>query len=188
MALTFANKITIGRILTVPFFVTAVLYYSPEWDYLRYVALGIFVFAVFSDMLDGYIARSQNQMTQVGAILDPLADKILLSSSFIFLYDVGHLFPKINFPIWLVVAVISRDVILLIGSALIFMLQGQFKIHVSVWGKTATFFQGVSVIGLLLQWPWTSVFWYVAFIFTAVSGLDYVRRGIGLLFAENKIS
>ncbi len=188
MALTIANKITISRILAVPFFITVVLYYSPAWDHLRYVALGIFLFAVISDMVDGYIARTQNQITQVGAILDPLADKILLSSSFIFLYGVGHLFPKMNFPIWLVVVVISRDVILLIGSTLIFMLQGQFKIRVSVWGKATTFFQVVSVIGLLLQWPWTSVFWYIAFICTAISGLDYIRRGIGLLFAENKIT
>ena len=72
MALTAANKITIARILAVPFFVTAVLSYSPQADYLRYVALGIYLFAAISDVVDGYIARTRGQATAVGAILDSL--------------------------------------------------------------------------------------------------------------------
>lgn len=181
MPLTFANQITLARILTVPFFITVVLYYLPASDHLRYVALGIFIFAVMTDVVDGYIARTQHQRTQVGAILDPLADKVLLISSFLCLYVIGHELPLMSFPIWLVVAVISRDVMLLVGSALIFLLQGQLGINVSVWGKAATLFQVVSVIGLLLQWPWTSVFWYLAFAFTVISGLDYIRLGFNIL-------
>ncbi|MEK7097356.1 MAG: CDP-alcohol phosphatidyltransferase family protein, partial [Patescibacteria group bacterium] len=69
MPLTLANKITIARILAVLFFITVILYYSPQDDYLRYVALGIFLFAVISDVIDGYIARAHDQKTQIGAIL-----------------------------------------------------------------------------------------------------------------------
>ncbi len=181
MSLTLANKITIGRILAVPFFITALLSYSADQDYLRYVALGVFLFAVISDVVDGYIARVHDQKTQIGAILDPLADKILLISAFVCLYAVGHELPGIYFPIWLVVAVISRDVMLVVGSVLVFMFHGKLGISVSVWGKAATFFQAACVIGLLLQWPWTSILWYAAFIFTVVSGLDYFWRGFNLL-------
>ncbi len=181
MSLTLANKITIARILAVPFFITAVLYYSPAQDYFRYVALGVFLFAVISDIVDGYIARTYHQKTQVGAIIDPLADKILLISAFICLYTVGHQLPVMYFPIWLVVAVLSRDFMLVAGCLLIFMFHGKLGISVSVWGKATTFFQGVCVVGLLLQWPWTSVFWYAAFILTVISGLDYFWRGFNLL-------
>ncbi len=181
MSLTLANKITIARILAVPFFITAVLSYSSDQDYLRYIALGVFLFAVTSDIADGYIARNYDQKTQIGAIIDPLADKILLISAFICLYTVGHEFAGIRFPVWLVVAVISRDVMLVVGCVLIFMFHGKLGINVSVWGKATTFFQGVCVVGLLLQWSWTAIFWYAAFGLTVVSGLDYFWRGFNLL-------
>lgn len=178
MSLTLANKITIVRILAVPFFITALLYYTPQNDYLRWVALGIFMFAVFSDALDGYIARTCNQKTDVGAILDPLADKILLVSAFVCLFQEGQKFPVLNFPAWFIVAVISRDVMLVVGAVLIFMFHGKIGIGVSFWGKATTFLQVVSVIGLLLQWPWTKIFWYAAFALTVISGLDYFRKGL----------
>src|SRR5690349_1147781 len=121
LTLNFANKITIGRILAVPFFIVVLLYHSVDRDYFRYIALGIFLFAVISDVIDGYIARTRHQKTQAGAILDPLADKLLLISAFICLYRIGTQLPTVHFPLWLVVTVISRDVILLIGALLIFM-------------------------------------------------------------------
>ena len=180
MSLTLANKITIARILAVPFFITAVLSYTPKQDYLRYVALGVFLFAVLSDVVDGYVARTYHQKTQIGAIIDPLADKVLLISAFICLYAIaGQL--AMDFPIWLVVGVLSRDFILVVGSVLIFMFHGKLGVHVSVWGKATTFFQGICVVGLLLQWPWTSIFWYAAFVLTVISGVDYFWRGFNLL-------
>ena len=86
MGLTFANKVTVGRILLVPFFIATVLYLSDSRPNLRYIALGLFLLAVISDVIDGYIARTHHQKTKAGAILDPLADKILLISAFICLY------------------------------------------------------------------------------------------------------
>ena len=78
MALTFANKVTVGRIILVPFFIATTLSISPEEPHLRWVALGLFMVAIISDVIDGYIARTRHQKTKAGAILDPLADKILL--------------------------------------------------------------------------------------------------------------
>ena len=83
-----ANKISTFRILTVPFFIACILYYSPDKDYLRLMALSIFVIAVFSDCIDGYIARKKKQYSPAGLILDPVGDKILLISAFIFLHIV----------------------------------------------------------------------------------------------------
>lgn len=184
MSLTFANKITVCRILAVPFLVAVVLYYSPLRDYLRYVALGIFLFAVISDVIDGYIARTRHQKTKAGAILDPLADKVLLMSTFICLYKMGVHFPAIHFPLWLVVAVISRDAILLVGAMLIYLIHGDLSIEPTRWGKTSTFFQVLTVIGMLLQqstWAGTTLLWSVTIFFTVISGVDYIRNGIKLL-------
>lgn len=182
LVLTFANKITILRILIVPFFVGTVLYYSPQKDYLRYAALGIFLLAAISDIIDGYIARTRGQRTQAGAILDPLADKILLISAFICLYKVGIYFENVRFPVWLVVAVISRDVILLLGAMLIYIVHGHLQVVPSKWGKAATFFQSISIMMMLLQWPFSLWIWYITIFFTIVSVLGYIRNGIKILY------
>jgi len=175
---TFANFITIVRILAVPFFISVVLYYSPQKDYIRWMALAIFFFAVLTDVIDGYIARRQHQRSQAGAVLDPLADKLLLMSAFISLYKVGVGFSVIRLPMWLVVAVISRDTILLLGSMLLYLLKGRLDILPTIWGKATTFFQTVIVFGILLQWQFTEIFWYVTLILTVISGIDYIRKGL----------
>ena len=181
MALTFANKITICRILAVPFFISTLLYYSPQRDYLRFAALGIFLFAVVSDIIDGYIARTRHQKTKAGAILDPLADKVLLISAFICLYKINDYFAVVQIPTWLAVAVISRDVILVVGAMIIQLVQGDLFIEPTRWGKVTTFFQISSVIGVLLQWPFSPIVWYVTLILTIISGVDYIRTGIRIL-------
>lgn len=185
MALTFANKVTIGRIFIVPFFVATVLYYSPQRDYLRLIALGIFLLAVVSDLIDGYIARARKQKTKAGAILDPLADKFLLMSAFICLYKIGDQFLPFNFPLWLVVGVISRDVILLLGSMIIQLVNGQLIIAPTLWGKATTFFQVFCVIGLLLQIESSSVLWGVTILLTVISALGYIYNGIKTINAAN---
>lgn len=181
MALTFANKITICRILAVPFFIATILYYTPQKDHLRFTALGIFLFAVISDVIDGYIARRHHQKTKAGAILDPLADKLLLISAFICLYKIGVFFDLIRLPIWLVVAVISRDVILLSGSVIIRLSGYEGMIEATPWGKATAFFQILTVMGILLQWPLSSMFWYPAVVLTGISGVDYIRKGIRII-------
>lgn len=185
MGLTFANKITIVRIVAVPFFIATLQYYSLERDHLRYVALGIFLFAVISDVIDGYVARTRNQKTIAGAILDPLADKILLISAFVCLSMVGVYFePQFRPPMWLVVAVISRDVILILGSMIIQMVRGRLTIEPTKWGKATTFMQVVCVTGILLHWPFSPVIWYLTLGLTAISGVHYIYNGIKTLNAH----
>lgn len=181
MALTFANKITIVRILAVPFFIATVLYYSPQRDYFLEVALGIFLFAVVSDVIDGYIARRHRQKTKAGAILDPVADKLLLISAFLCLYKVGVYFEVVRFPVWLVVTMISRDVILLLGAMIIQIVHGDIDIVPTIWGKASTFFQVFCVIGMFLQWSFSPMLWLVTMVFAIISGVDYIRSGIKVL-------
>ena len=182
MALTFANKITVCRIVAVPFLIATILYYTPAQDYLRFVALGIFLFAVISDAVDGYVARHYRQRTKAGAVLDPVADKLLLISAFICLYKVGATIGGgIHFPIWLVVGVISRDVVLLSGAAIIRLFHGDFEVEPTIWGKATAFFQILAVLGILLRLPWMSAVWLPTIILTAISGVDYIRKGIKII-------
>ncbi len=178
MVLTFANKVTIGRILLVPFFIATVLYISPAREYLRWVALGLFLTAVISDVIDGYIARTRHQKTLAGAILDPLADKILLISAFICIFIKRAQFPDISFPLWFVVAIISRDCILLLGSAIIQLNTGKLNIAANRSGKATAFLQIICVLGVLLQWSFTKFFWLPALAATIISGIIYIKEGI----------
>ncbi len=181
MALTFANKVTVGRILIVPFFIATVMYISPYHEYFRWLALGLFVVAVVSDVIDGYIARTHGQKTKAGAILDPLADKMLLISAFICLYIKRGVFADIHFPLWFVVAIISRDVILLLGSMIIQLVTGKLEIEANRSGKLTTFLQIICILGVLLQLKFTFVFWYVALVATFVSGVIYIKEGIKVI-------
>jgi cardiolipin synthase len=186
MSLTFANKVTILRIITIPVFIATVLYYSPQKDFLRFVSLGIFSLAVLTDAIDGYIARTRKQKTKAGAILDPLADKLLLISGFICLYFIARNFPAgIRFPLWLVLIVVSRDLFILVGSGLIYIMQGDLTIVPTKWGKATTFFQTLSVIVLFIQFQFSIIIWYLTAIFTIISGLGYLRQGIKILNVGN---
>ena len=86
MGLTLANKVTVGRIVIVPLFIATVLNYSSTRDDLRYAALAFFLVAVISDVIDGYIARRYYQKTRAGAILDPLADKLIVTNFVIVIF------------------------------------------------------------------------------------------------------
>jgi len=176
-----ANKISTFRILSVPFFIACLLYYSPEREFLRFVALGIFVLGVVSDAVDGYIARRSKLVSKAGMVLDPLGDKLLLMSAFIILSSVNSF--GIKFPVWVTLVVISRDVIILLGTVLIYMIKQKLNISPTRWGKFTTTFQMLSVAVVLFQVKSAFVFWWVAVIFTIISGVDYIMRGFKVLYA-----
>jgi len=178
MTLTLANKITILRILAVPAFILAVLYYEPQYEYLRSVALGIFFLAAVSDFIDGYIARRYDQKTQIGSILDPLADKLLLMSAFICLFVKKEYFGEVQLPFWLLVVVISRDLILLIGAVIMHLINASMKIEPSFAGKAATVLQAVAVVGIFIQWPYSPVLWWVIVILAIGTTIDYIKRNL----------
>jgi len=176
-----ANKISTFRILSVPFFIACLVYYTPEKQFLRILALIIFILGAISDGLDGFIARKAKLQSKAGLIMDPLGDKILLMSAFIFLSPVSKMVLK--FPLWVSFIVISRDVIIIIGAVVIYMVKQSLGVHPTKWGKLTTTFQMLSVLCVLLQYKMASFVWWIAVIFTIVSGFDYVKRGFQILYA-----
>jgi cardiolipin synthase len=184
--MTTANKITILRILLIPFFVVEVLYYIKTGvPAHRWMALGCFGLAAALDGVDGYIARRYNQRSDLGAILDPLADKLLLVSGVIVLsFDQAPWFAVI--PLWLTGTIIGRDILLLVGLVVIQVIVGRVRVRPRVLGKIATVMQMIVVLWILLRWgdPWLGIWMIAAAICAGVSGLLYVWDGVRQLGAH----
>lgn len=176
-----ANKITIVRILLVPFLLTALFYYKPEYDFLRFIALGIFFICGLTDAVDGYVARRYYQKTKLGSILDPLADKLLILTAFLSLSVIENIPAASRIPPWLTIMVISRDAIILLGAAIIFLMISDIEIKPSLLGKATTFFQMLTVVAALLQIGLVSILWWLTAFFTISSGLGYIWRGMKIL-------
>src|SRR5882762_4895396 len=165
--MTTANKITILRILLVPFFIVEVLSYverGQEWH--RYLAIGAFLTAAICDGVDGYIARRYNQRSELGAILDPLADKLLLVSGIVVLSLEHQRLETI--PLWLTGTIIGRDILVLAGMLVIQMTVGKVKVRPRMVGKVATVLQMVIILWILLKWDtnWLRVWLLAAAICT----------------------
>lgn len=178
--MTTANKITIVRILLVPFFIVQVLYYvsgAGEWH--RYLALVAFGVAAASDGIDGFIARRFSQRSELGAILDPLADKLLLVSGIVLL-SLHHEEYLPHLPLWLTATVLSRDVLLLLGLVVIHYVGGKVVVRPHLTGKIATVLQMTCVLWALLklQASWLELWTLSAALFTGVSGVIYVLAGV----------
>ena len=184
--MTTANKITIFRILLVPFFVVMVLYYVETGnDLFRLLAILSFALASISDGVDGYIARHYKQHSELGKILDPLADKLLLVSGIVLLSLNNQ--PYLNrIPIWLTATILSRDVLLLIGLAVIHYVCGRMTVRPVIIGKVATVLQMTCVLWALLKWSreWLLIWAIGAALCTGISGLIYVIEGIRQLGAS----
>ena len=187
--MTTANKITIFRILLIPFFVVEVLYYMKTGNEAhRFSAMLAFAVAAICDGLDGFIARHYNQKSELGAILDPLADKLLLVSGII-LFSLSN--PHFGtFPLWLTGTIIGRDLMILIGMIVIQMIVGKVVVRPSWIGKTATLLQIFCVAWILLKWDSGAgelSFDYLtigAASCTGLSGLIYVWDGMKQLSAH----
>lgn len=175
--MNFANKITIFRILLIPFFIASILYYGEARPYLRFVALAIFTIATLSDAIDGGIARSRSQITDLGIILDPIADKLLIVSAFISLSIIKSIPEDLRIPAWAVLTVITRDIIIVLGFAIIYFLKGHAAIKPSWLGKVTTFFQMIAILAILAVFKYNKFFIYPAVFFTILSGIDYIWRG-----------
>jgi len=136
--LTVPNQLTFLRLAFLPFFILAI-------HYERYgLALAILIVAGFTDALDGLLARGLNQKTPLGAYLDPIADKLLMSSSYVVLALHG----KIKW--WLVILVLGRDVLLLVAAAVILITVGYRPFPPSLYGKATTFFEILLIVLVLL--------------------------------------
>ena len=182
-----ANKITIARVLLIPLFIAAVIYYSPERQGLRFIALFIFSLAVLTDAVDGYIARMKAQKTRLVTFLDPLADKLLLISAFVSLSMLANIPPHLRLPPWLPIIVISRDIIIVLGTIIIYLISGNIEIVPTKLGKITTFLQMATIISVLLYFKFSYLIWSAAAFFTVASGLDYIAKGSRLLNGTNAV-
>lgn len=184
--MTTANKVTIVRILLIPFFVVEVLYYVRTGNELhRLLAIVSFGLAAVCDGVDGYIARRYNQRSELGAILDPLADKLLLVSGIVVLsFDQRPYLQSV--PLWLTGTIIGRDILLLAGMVVIQMIVGKVKVRPRILGKVATVLQMVLVLWIMLKWDerWITAWACATAICTGLSGLLYVWDGTRQLSAH----
>ncbi len=182
--ITLATKVTILRILLVPVCLSQLIYYAvgyadgaaKEWH--RLLGFWVFIAASLSDAVDGFIARQFNQISQLGRVLDPIADKMLLMTVVILLaVNPGHAFPKL--PLWFPILLVSRDVLLIAGALLIHVVVGEVKVKARIVSKIATLFQMVTLGCVMLKMDPASIAWplYIATFFTGISLVWYLFDG-----------
>ena len=164
------NKITLLRIIMIPFFIAALLI---EFPYHQPIAAVLFIVAALSDSLDGYLARSRNLVTDFGKFMDPLADKLLVCSALICFVQLGSV------PAWIVIIIIARE-FAITGLRTLAAADG-IVIAASKWGKAKTMTQMIAIVIILFgNWPFylinipaVTIMIYIATIMTIISGVDY---------------
>ena len=171
------NKLTILRVIMIPFFVAALLYDGGANQNMRYVAAALFIIASLTDMLDGKIARKYNLVTNFGKFMYPLADKLLVCSALICMIELREL------PAWMVIIIISREFIIS-GFRLVASDNG-VVIAASYWGKFKTTFQMIGVVLLIFNIPalstLTTIIVWIALALTVISLVDYIVKNAGVL-------
>jgi cardiolipin synthase len=191
---TLPNVLTLVRICLVPVFLLMVL------EKKDFGALLVFFLAGLTDVLDGFTARLWRLKTKIGTLIDPIADKLLLSTAFIVLTFKDMGLPYM-IPLWLTAVVVSRDLIMLTGGVVIYFLKGEKNFPPSIFGKISTVLQVGTVFLVLLanyvqvsSWSrfpflssltspsFISAFFFITLVSTIVSGLHYVQRGIRMVF------
>jgi len=189
--MTLANRLSILRIMLIPLFVICVTKMEDEgYEWMVYAALGVFVFTALTDALDGIFARRRHEVTQLGTYLDPLADKLLMTTACVLL-STGY-WPWWSRLLWFTpVIVISRDVFILLGALIIFLVNGRLRLQTNIAGKITTVAQGVLIAYVLLcqslytaltaapSWmrPSMWVLQWVVIGWTIVSWLSYTYVG-----------
>jgi CDP-diacylglycerol--glycerol-3-phosphate 3-phosphatidyltransferase len=193
MNLNWANRITILRILLIFPFVSCMLKINDPnisqtaQNSMRYVALGIFLVMAGSDFLDGYLARKKNMITQLGAFLDPMADKILMTCACLLLTSKTAGVRGFELPRTVVVLIIGKDLFLLMGFVVVHFITHSEKIVPAFIGKIATALQLTMVAAILIApevasvfplWGWLlRILWWAAAATAILSTLIYIRSG-----------
>jgi CDP-diacylglycerol--glycerol-3-phosphate 3-phosphatidyltransferase len=157
----------------IPVFCLLIYFYSLEREWLRWAALGVYALAAVSDFLDGYIARHWNQRTELGARLDPLADKLIINLGFVFL--AANLEFQEHVPMWFPVVILGRDAVIVMGSYLLHEFIAPLRqVKPRMLGKFSTATQMAAMIGALIQVHFLDWLIALALLFTALSFVDYV--------------
>ena len=179
-----ASRITLLRLILVPFFMGCLLYWTPERPFLRWAAAAAFTAACLTDAADGIVARYMRQTTRLGSFIDPLADKALLLAAYFGLAFLSNLPAGARAPVWLALIVISRDLLILAGVSLIYALQKDFDPRTNFLGKCTTAAQMFFIF--LVLWgaaPFKDALAAGVGVLTCVSGALYLRTGVRMLTA-----
>lgn len=170
------NKLTIFRVILIPFFLFFLLT-GYGGTYSRWIALGIFVAASLTDLLDGKIARKYHLVTNFGKFMDPLADKLLVCSAMIAFVELGQM------PSWVVIIIISRE--FAISGFRLVAADNHVVIAASWWGKVKTVSQMVMVVLMIADIEWlslaTEIIMWAALALTLISMVDYFVKNRGIM-------
>lgn len=168
------NILSVFRLFITSFFIIAIYYGRFK------LALVLFVLQGITDLLDGLLARLLRAKTSLGAYLDPLADKVMLVSSYVVLCLIGIV------PLWVTSIVLLRDIIVPLGFLLLYKLSYKMEVSPSLLGKITTFCQIVTVVYIL--WSdvraYEDVFFFATALVTALSGLHYIFVGLRIFFSK----
>lgn len=185
--LNWPNRLTIARIILVAPLVICLLNLQAEWPHWRRIALVIFVMMAITDALDGYLARRLGEETLLGRFLDPVADKLLITSAVILLALDSTSVEGFRFPSWVPVIAIGKDILTTIGFGLIYATTGEYFIKPRIWGKACTAVQLGMIAFCLLAPDLIGVFPPTRNIFIVMYGIasglaivavvDYIRIG-----------
>ena len=170
-----ANSISLFRLALIPVVIGLIAYYTPGKEWVRYLAFAAFVTAAVSDFVDGFVARHFDQRTKLGAVLDPLADKLLINLSLVFLAVTPHF--DTDVPKWLPVVVLGRDITITLGAYLLNKYMGPLRPRPRFLGKVATTAHSVSVAWILLNWPFGFQVLMVMIAISIASLVDYLFLG-----------
>lgn len=191
--LSWPTRVSLTRIVLIVPFVICMLHINDAERtaqtraLLRYTAIVIYCVMALSDALDGYLARRLGEVTQLGAFLDPLADKLLITSACLLLVSPRSHIDGFLLPPTVVVVIIGKDLFLVIGFVIVYLITSQVRVAPVFAGKLATALQFVMIAGVLLApeisrvvpaWRWVlSVLWWSAVVTAILATLIYIRKG-----------
>lgn len=181
--LTISNLLTVSRIVITPFIIWGI--FNKSWN----LVFSLYMYAGITDLIDGYLARLLKQETFLGKALDPVADKFLIISSFLSLTFIDS--PSFFIPKWFVWVVLSRELIILLGSLFLMKNNVDFKINPTIWGKLTTLFQSVFIIWIFvchfLGWAPRKTYYVTLVlltIFSLVAFFQYLKIGLDYITAK----
>jgi CDP-diacylglycerol--glycerol-3-phosphate 3-phosphatidyltransferase len=187
--MSWPNRITLTRILLiVPFIVAMLRVNDPQYHgWARYTALGLFVAMALSDVLDGYLARRNHDITSLGKFLDPLADKLLIICACLLLTWQKTAVPGVKLPDIVVVFILGKDIYITLGFVVIYMVTGNMHIMPAMIGKLSTTLQLAMVFAILIfpdvadAWPgfiyFVKFLWWSVIVVAMLAVIIYTRNG-----------
>ncbi len=188
--LSWPNRISLLRLLLVPPFVILMLS-QPELPWARHAAIAVFLLMAASDAIDGYLARRLGDISRLGAILDPLADKTLILCAAILLALPASRIPGAPLPLWIAVLIVGKDLWVIGGFTVVYLVTDRFRVHPTIAGKLSTFAQAIMVTLTLIApdlnrlsdglGTWTAtVLMYTVAATSIAAAISYTR--VGLLY------